>query len=80
MPRGCLRPPASLGATTSTLLRSVQVPTLVLDSEGSTDNLAGWAATVAGQLPRASHRSLPGEWHVVPDDVLAPVLSEFFTG
>jgi hypothetical protein len=66
--------------TTSTLLRSVEVPTLVLDSMGSTDNLTGWAATVAGQLPRGSHRSLDGEWHTVPDEVLAPVLVDFFHG
>jgi hypothetical protein len=62
--------------TTSTLLRSVEV----LDSEGSSDNLTGWAATVAGQLPRGSHRSLAGEWYSVPDEVLAPVLLEFFQG
>jgi pimeloyl-ACP methyl ester carboxylesterase len=67
-------------STTSTLLRSVEVPTLVLDSEGSSDNLTGWAATVAGLLPRASHRSLAGEWHSVPDEVLAPVLLEFLLG
>ena len=67
-------------ATTSILIRSVEVPTLVLDSEGSTDNLTGWAATVARQLPHGSHRSLPGEWHVVPDEVLAAVLDEFFRG
>ena len=64
--------------TTSTLLRSVEVPTLVLDSEGSSDNLTGWAATVAGQLAHGSHRNLAGEWHSVPDEVLAPVLLEFF--
>ena len=67
-------------STTSTLLRSVEVPTLVLDSEGSSDNLTGWAATVAGWLPRGSHRSLAGEWHSVPDEVLAPVLLECFRG
>ena len=66
--------------TTSTLLRSVKIPTLVLDSEGSGDNLTGWAATVAGQLPRGSHRSLAGEWHKVAGEVLAPVLLEFFQG
>jgi pimeloyl-ACP methyl ester carboxylesterase len=66
--------------TTSILLRSVEVPTLVLDSEGSSDNLTGWAATVARQLPRGSHRSLAGEWHSVPDETLAPVLLEFFHG
>jgi pimeloyl-ACP methyl ester carboxylesterase len=64
--------------TTSTLIRSVGVPTLVLDSQGSSDNLTGWAATVARQLPRGIHRSLAGEWHTVPDDVLAPALLEFF--
>jgi len=67
-------------ATTAAVLRAVEVPTLVLDSEGSTDNLSGWAATVARQLPRGSHQSLPGEWHSVPDEVLAPVLLEFFHG
>jgi hypothetical protein len=67
-------------ATNSSLLRSVDVLTLVLDSEGSSENLTGWAATVARHLPRALHRSLAGEWHVVPNDVLASVLVEFFTG
>jgi hypothetical protein len=66
----------AISDTTSTLLRSVEVPTLVLDSEGSSDNLSGWAPTVARQLPRASHRSLAGEWHSVPDEVLASVLLE----
>jgi hypothetical protein len=53
---------------------------LVLDSEGSTDDLTGWAAKVAGQLPDATHLSLAGEWHTVSDEVLAPVLVEFFRG
>lgn len=66
-------------AITPELLRSVQVPTLVLDSEGSTDDLTGWAARVARQLPLASHRSLPGEWHGMANEVLAPVLIEFFS-
>jgi pimeloyl-ACP methyl ester carboxylesterase len=65
-------------ATTPALLRAVETPTLVLDSSGSTDDLTGWAASVASQLPRATHRSLPGQWHGVADEVLAPVLLEFF--
>lgn len=65
-------------ATTPTMLRSVEAPTLVLDSQGSTDDLTGWAASVADQLPQGSHRSLPGEWHGVADDVLAPALIDFF--
>ena len=34
------------------LLASVTVPTLVLDSEGSSDDLIGMAAAVAGALPQ----------------------------
>jgi hypothetical protein len=66
--------------TSFDLLASVTVPTLVLDSEGSSDALIGMAATVAGALPRGLHRSLAGEWHCVADDVLAPVLIDFFAG
>ena len=66
--------------TSPRLLRSVRVPTRVLDSRGSTDNLTGWAATVAAQIPLGSHRSLAGQWHGVPDEVMAPVLVEFFHG
>jgi hypothetical protein len=65
-------------ATTADLLRAVTVRTLVIDSEGSTDNLTGWAATVAARLPNATHISLPGEWHSVADDVLATELVKFF--
>ncbi len=65
-------------ATSLATLASVRAPTLVLDSQGSTDDLTGWAAAVGRQLPNGTHRSLPGEWHGVPDDVLAPVLTEFF--
>lgn len=65
-------------ATSFELLASVSVPTLVLDSEGSSDELTGMAAKVAKAMPHSSHKSVPGEWHGVPDDVLAPVLTDFF--
>jgi pimeloyl-ACP methyl ester carboxylesterase len=65
-------------ATGSALLESVDAPALVLDSEGSSEDLTGWAASAAARLPNATHRSLPGEWHTVSDEVLAPVLIEFF--
>jgi pimeloyl-ACP methyl ester carboxylesterase len=67
-------------ATSFDLLTSVTVPTIVLDSEGSSDDLTGMAAMVAGALPKGLHRSLAGEWHGVADDVLAPVLIDFFAG
>jgi pimeloyl-ACP methyl ester carboxylesterase len=65
-------------ATTRQLVASVTVPMLVLDSQGSPDDLTGMAATVAAWLPHSSHRSLAGAWHGVPDDVLAPILTAFF--
>ena len=64
-------------STGTGLLPSVPTPTLVLDSSGSTDDLTGSAAAVAAALPRGSHRSLPGGWHGVPGDVLAPMVAEF---
>jgi pimeloyl-ACP methyl ester carboxylesterase len=60
------------------LIRSVTVPTLVIDSQGSSGELTGMAATVIKALPNSTHRSLPGEWHGVADEALAPVLTEFF--
>jgi pimeloyl-ACP methyl ester carboxylesterase len=64
-------------ATDTELLRRVTVPTLVLDSAGSTGDLTGMAATAAALLPTATHRSLPGQWHGVPAETLAPVVTEF---
>jgi pimeloyl-ACP methyl ester carboxylesterase len=64
--------------TTAAVLQAVQSPALVLDSMGSSDDLTGWAASAAAQLPRPTHRSLAGEWHTVADETLAPVLIEFF--
>ena len=64
-------------ATTTAVLRSVEAPAFVLDSSGSSDDLSGWAASVAAKLPNAEHRSLAGEWHTVADEVLVPVLVEF---
>lgn len=67
-------------ATTRDLLGKATIPALVLDSEGSGENLTGWAATVAARLPNGTHRSLPGEWHGIPDETLAPVLIEYLGG
>ena len=66
-------------ATTTELLAKVPTPALVIDSQGSSDDLTGWAASVAAALPDARHRSLPGGWHGVPVEVLAPVVTEFCT-
>ncbi len=53
---------------------------LVLDSQGSSDDSSGMAVSVAARLPAGSHRTLPGSWHGVADQDLAPVLVEFLHG
>jgi pimeloyl-ACP methyl ester carboxylesterase len=62
------------------LLRAVATPTLVLDSLGSSDDLTASASAVAAAVPDATHRRLPGDWHGVPHEVLAPALIEWFRG
>jgi len=66
--------------TTFELLRSVRTPTLVLDSQGSSDDLTGGTAAIVEALPNGTRRSLTGQWHGVQDEDLAPVLTEFFLG
>ncbi len=61
------------------VLAAVSVPTLVLDSEGSSNDLTGSAATTARLIPGAHHKSLPGEWHVVPPDLIAREIKAHLT-
>ncbi|MET8093648.1 hypothetical protein [Micromonospora sp. NPDC005220] len=61
-------------------LATLGTPTLVLDSEQSDSRLRGWAQGVAEALPAGRHRTLPGEWHGISDEVLAPVLADHFAG
>ncbi|MER5645475.1 alpha/beta fold hydrolase [Streptosporangium sp. NPDC002524] len=65
-------------AVSPATLRSVAVPALVVNSESSDERLRGWAQETAAALPQGRHLPLKGEWHGVPDDVLAPALAEFF--
>ena len=64
-------------ATTFELLEAVRTPALVLDSAGSSDDLTGATAAIADALPHGLRRTLRGEWHGVPNEDLAPVLTEF---
>jgi pimeloyl-ACP methyl ester carboxylesterase len=64
-------------ATSADTLAAVDVPTLVLDSQASTETLTTTAAKVAGHIRHAEHRSLPGHWHGVDDTVLAAALRTF---
>jgi pimeloyl-ACP methyl ester carboxylesterase len=61
-------------------LAAISTPALVVGSESSDDSLRGWVQGVAEALPNASARFLPGTWHGVSAEHLAPALAEFFTG
>lgn len=59
-------------------LRSLKVPTLVLDGEASAGVLRNAARAVADTLPDATHRTLQGQEHNVAAEAIAPVLAGFF--
>ena len=59
-------------------LAAIDTPTLVIDSAESDGGLRTSSEVVADALPNGSHRRLPGEWHGVAPEVLAPALTEFF--
>lgn len=63
---------------TAERLATITTPTLVIDSQGSDPRLSEWAQAVTDALPNAQRRTLPGEWHGIEPQVLAPVLTEFF--
>jgi pimeloyl-ACP methyl ester carboxylesterase len=60
------------------ILPAITTPTLVVTSQDSDDRLHNWAERAAADMPAGEYRTLPGEWHGVAADVLAPVLVEFF--
>jgi pimeloyl-ACP methyl ester carboxylesterase len=68
------------GAMPPDRLAAITTPTLVVASESSDDRLRNWARGVAQALPAGSARFLPGTWHGVPAEHLAPALTQFFTG
>ncbi|WP_283138872.1 alpha/beta fold hydrolase [Rhizohabitans arisaemae] len=67
-------------AVTRSVLESVTVPALVVNSESSDDRLRTWAAQAAAALPQGRHLTLKGEWHGVPNETLAPALIDFLNG
>lgn len=60
-------------------LAAITTPTLILNSQDSTDNLRTWARRTAEVLPNGRHLALPGEWHTIPAETLAPAIVAFFT-
>lgn len=62
---------------TRAVLDRVRLPTLVLSSSGSDPSLLAMVDDLTAALPQASSRRLPGQWHGVPDELLAEAILEF---
>ncbi len=58
---------------------AVKVPTLVGAGGKSPMWMTNGTRALAGSLPDATYRTLPGQNHMVKPQALAPVLTEFFT-
>jgi pimeloyl-ACP methyl ester carboxylesterase len=56
----------------------VRIPTLVIDGGASPESMRNAVAAVAELLPNAVRRTLEGEGHGAPAEVIAPVLQAFF--
>jgi pimeloyl-ACP methyl ester carboxylesterase len=66
------------GAASPERYAAVTRPVLVLDSTDTGEGLRGSARALAATVPGARHRSLPGHFHEVAPDELAPALRAFF--
>jgi pimeloyl-ACP methyl ester carboxylesterase len=62
------------------LAASVKVPALVIVSSASPPWIHNSANAIAELLPDARVRTLEGDFHAIPPQVLAPALIEFFGG
>ncbi|MGW2641064.1 alpha/beta fold hydrolase [Streptomyces sp. NPDC001348] len=60
-------------------LAAITVPVLAVAGAASPDWLRGATHAVAEAAPRGTYRELADQTHMVDPDVLAPVLTEFFT-
>ncbi len=56
----------------------VTIPTLVIDGADSPPSMRDAVAAVAELLPNAERRTLEGQGHGAPPDVIAPILKTFF--
>jgi pimeloyl-ACP methyl ester carboxylesterase len=68
------------GTIPDDLAASVTIPALVLSGGASPAWMIEIGEQVADALPRGRHRVLAGQEHVVPPEVLVPVLAEFLAG
>jgi hypothetical protein len=68
------------GAVPTDLAGRVSTETLVLVGGASPAWMIDTARQIADALPNGRHSVLEGQEHVVPPEVLVPVLREFFIG
>ncbi|GGM05651.1 MULTISPECIES: alpha/beta fold hydrolase [Micromonospora] len=61
-------------------LARLDVPTLVINSDSTSEWLRVAAEATAAALPNGRQVTLPGVWHKVPAEVLCPAVVEFVTG
>ncbi len=66
------------GAVPTSLAASVTIPTLVLDGSESPPFKHTAANAMAGAMPNARRKTLEGQMTMVPPQILAPVLVEFY--
>jgi pimeloyl-ACP methyl ester carboxylesterase len=64
---------------TSAEWATVKVPTLVAAGAKSPVWMTNGTRALAGALPDATYRTLPGQNHMVKAQAIAPLLTEFFT-
>ncbi len=55
-----------------------QLPALVMDGGRSPQYMRNAAKALAGALPQAGYRTLPGQTHLLKPEAVAPVLKEWF--
>ena len=68
------------GTVPKDLVGTVTIPTLVLCGGASPDWMIEVGRQIAEDLPNGRFGILDGQEHVVPPEILAPVLAEFFEG
>ena len=66
------------GTVPFNLVTTVAIPSLVLVGGASPASMIEVAEVVAATLPKGQYRVLEGQEHVVPPEILVPVLAEFF--
>jgi pimeloyl-ACP methyl ester carboxylesterase len=61
-------------------LKSLSIPTLVMDGEKTIDFMHATAARIGELAPKGQRKMLKGQTHAAKADVVVPVLIEFFGG